>query len=225
MKKARILITVSVLLSFTFLSLFVPLGVAAQNDPPPEETAFEKAYKDYQTQVSEYNTAHDDYVLRRSQYLRFKTLQSQQDAFDATSKMIQERDDVNTSYLTALKERLNEAVGTDDQAKADLNVRIDDEIGWFTDHKSKIHTAGTLDDLISDSNLAKARFAYEDTLFYEILSQISSGKITDYDERLKDIFDQLKKKIDEIKAENRDDYKLSDSKLQQLDRWVFEARQ
>lgn len=222
MKKIRLSLLLPLLALLVIV--FLPLKpINAQDEQAPEKTAFEKAYDDYQAQIAEYNTAHSEYVLRRSQYLRFKTLQSQQDAFDATSKMLQERDDVNVGYIKTLKERLNEAVGIKDSSKADLNVRLDDEIGWFTDHKSRIHTAGTLDDLIMDSNSAMSRYSFETPLFYETLSAVSSGKITDFDERLKDIFDQLKKKIDEIKSDEREDYQLPGDKLQQLDRWVFEA--
>jgi hypothetical protein len=224
-KKAHLILVFFLLLLPVFFVFFKPGKIEAQDEPTPtpEQASFEKAYNDYQTQISEYNNAHSEYVLRRSQYLRFRSLQSQQEAFDATSKMLQERDDVNISYLEVLKERLNEAVGVSEQTKNDLNVRLNDEIGWFTDHKSRIHTAGTLEDLIGDSDLSKNRYSFEVPLFYEVLSTIPDGKITDFDERLKDNFVSLKRKIDEIKAEGRDDYKFSDSKLQQLDRWVFEA--
>jgi len=209
-------------LSLSFILLF-PNYIKAQEPTSSGDTPYEIAYKDYQTQIEEYQSAHQDYILRRSQYLRFKTLQSQQDAQDATVKMMQERDDVIVSYLKTLKERLNETSGVSDIKKAGLNTRIDAEIGWFTDHKGRIPSAGSLDDLIKDNKKAKERFDKATPLFYEVLSVVSSGKITDFDERLKDVFGQLKSKVDEIKGEQRDEYKLTTLQLQNLDRWIFDA--
>ncbi len=204
--------------------LIFPFSVHAQTPVTSEpDTPYEIAFKDYQTQIVEYQAAHQEYVLRRSQYLRFKTLQSQQDCRDATAKMMQERDDVVLSYIKSLKERLNEAVGTNDINKSAINTKIDAEYGWFADHKSKIPTAGSLDDLVKDNKKANDRFIKAQPLFTEVLSTVSSGKITDFDERLKDIFGQLKLKIDEIKVEQREEYRLSDTQIQNLDRWVFNS--
>ncbi len=213
------------LIPLMFLLLIIlPYSANAQEPTPADvDSPYEIAFKDYQTQIVEYQAAHQEYVVRRSQYLRFKTLQSQQDCRDATAKMMQERDDVVLSYIKALKERLNEASGVNDISKTALNTKIDAEYGWFTDHKSKIPTAGSLEDLLKDNTKAKERFTKAQPLFSEILSVVSSGKITDFDERLKDVFGQLKTKIDEIKVEERDEYKLTDTQIQNLDRWVFNS--
>lgn len=220
-KNSLALFVTAIVLAFVFVLKPVP-QVFAQ-EAGHEDTAFEKAYKEYQKQVEEYQAAHADYVLRRSQYLRFKTLQSQQDARGSTIKMMQERDDVLIFYFDALKERLKEAIGLEDSRKSAIYVKIDQEVGWLKDHRARIESAGTLNDLVVDNKNAKARYLIEEPLFYEVLATVSSGKIADFDERLKDVFDQLKLKIDEIKGEQREEYKLSDEKLASLDRWVLEA--
>ncbi len=204
--------------------LFSQRPVIAQEPTADKSgTPYETAFKDYQSQITEYQIAHQDYILRRSQYLRFKTLQSQQDARDATVKMMQERDDVVVSYLETIKERLKEAPGVNDIRRNGLNVRIDAEVGWFTDHKGRIPSAGTLDDLVKDNKTAQERFDKAQPVFYESLSVVTSGKITDYDERLKDLFTKLKDKVNLIKSEDREDFMLADTQLQNLDRWIFNA--
>lgn len=213
------LLFIFLIISPFFLSL---TNVKAQEDAA-SDTPFEISFMDYQTQIEEYQTAHQEYILRRSQYMRFRTLQSKQDAIAATVKMMQKRDDVTIAYLKTLKERLNEADGVNDQKRSALNVRVDAESGWFTDHKGKIPSAGTLEDLIKDNKLANDRNERAQILYYETLSVISSGKTIDFKERLADVFGQLKLKIDEIKGEQRNEYILSDEKLLTLDRWVFEA--
>jgi len=216
------------LAAFALVISWYPLSIFAQSEETTEaettsETEFETAYNFYQTQVGEYQSAHAEYILKKTQYTRFKTLQSQQEAQEATVKMLEARDDVVISYMEALKLLLKESVGVSDSDRTTLNVRIDADIDWWTEHKEKIPSAGSLEDLSADSKVAQGRYNFVEPLFYEVMATISSGKITDFDERLSDIFGEVKDKIIEIKSEERDDYKLSGQKLSQLDRWILEA--
>ena len=215
--KSIFLVTVLI----TFRLIFTPLAYT-QGEVTPE-TEFENAYKEYQLQMDEYQEVHEEYILRRSQYLRFGTLKSQQDARDATVAMLQVRDDVMVLYLIAVSERLHEARGLEDARREGLTLRINEEIGWFKDHRGKIPSAGTLEDLEEDSDEAKKRFDLVEPLIFEVLSTISSGKLGDIKGRLKDIQGSLKEKIEEIKSEEREEYSFSERKLQILDRWIFEA--
>jgi len=170
-----------------------------------------------------HKTAHEDYVLKRAQYLRFKTQTSASNAIDSTIVMLQARDQATIDYLKSLKARLNEAKGIDDQVKNELRIKLDEEIQWFGEHKAKLSSANSLEDVVADSNLAKTEFGNLDSVIYQSLSEIAFGKTVDYQSRLTDILNTIKDKISKIKNEQREDYSFSVEKLQTIDRWLFES--
>lgn len=235
-KKIVLALLTSILITFILLalSLYMQTRVFADELTPTDTTTstpevttyeggYEKAYKDYLSQVETYRDAHQEYILRKSQYERFMTLQSQQDAQEATATMLKERDGVVVSYFTALKERLREQGKTNNSAVSELSVLIDNQISWFSDHKDKVPSAGSLKDLAKDSDEAQEQFKDATPLIYEVLGSISSGRLTDMSERLNDRFTELKEKLDKIRADDREEYQLSSEKLQTLDRWIFDS--
>jgi len=181
------------------------------------------AFGKYSGASEEYRKAHDEYVLARSQYIKFGTLTSQNNAKDATIEMLQARDDVLVTYLTAVKEKINETKGVEDAAKESLNFRLNEEITWFGNHLEKQPSAGTLDDLANDSDEASERFSDTTPLIYEALFEISSGKVNDFQERLNSVFEGTRIKANQIKEEDRKEYKFSSRKVQLMDRWVLET--
>ncbi len=201
-----------------FLYFFVPYYVHAQ-----EPLTYNDAYAQYTSRQAEYQKAHDEYVLRRSQYLRFKSLQSEKDARDATVAMLGTRDEVVIAYLSVLQKRLEETTGLTDAGKKVYLTQLTDEKTFFKDHKAKIPSAGTLDDLVADSNLASNRYKDDQKLLYQILFAIANGKITDLRTRLSDNLNNIKSKIETIRNETRPEYTFDLDKLQKIDRYVFES--
>lgn len=185
----------------------------------PSETDFDRAFKDYSQKLENYNNKHAAYVLARSNYLKFDTLQSKTDAQNATMALLEARDDVLLSYLASLKLKLDEE-SQDDSRIADLRLKIDEEVSWLNDHKSKLSSAGTLEDLVSDSDEEKARYQLTtQSLFYEILTNITYGKVISFRNRESDLLSVLKDRFNQIKEEQ----KFGTTKLQLIDRWLFES--
>lgn len=217
------LIFLGLLLSAT-LVLFGKHPILAQEPPVTEETqSFDEAYSEYIKASQEYNSTHEDYVLKRAQYLRFQTLKSRQDAFDATLKMLQVRDDVVLAYLKAVKAKLNGGRDVPDASRESLNFRIDEEIFWFQDHKANIPSSGDLDDLVSDSGLARGRWQRVEPLAYETMSVLSLGKLLGFTDRTKEIFENTNNKIETIRGDVREGYSFSANKFSIFDRWTLEA--
>lgn len=216
------------LVFFSFILLITSFFTASKvfsQEPPQEVTkvTFNQAYDEYMGFFEEYNNAHAEYVLKRSQYLKFQTLKSSQDAYAATLTMLEKRDDVAVSYLKVLMARLEEGIGILESKKDNLFYRINEEIDWYTNHKNNLSTTGSLDDLVSDSNLAANRWLRVDPLAYEIMSVLAQGKITNYDKRMDEILIEMKDKIELIRADEREGYTFSSDKFQIIDRWIFEA--
>lgn len=186
-------------------------------------TPFDNAYKQYSLEIEEYQKTHDEYVLARSQYLKFGTLTSTNNAKDATIVMLQARDDVVISYFKAVKEKLSETQGIPDATRDALNVRIDEETKWFSDHSGRLSSAGSLDDIVKDSDDAKNRYESVDSLIYEALSVVASGKISRLRERLVGTFSSVSKKVSEIREEEKEGFTFTTRKLELIDRWIFET--
>lgn len=195
------------------LALLLPLTsvVDAQETQEASSSAeeavfdYQKAYEDYNHAKIVYDKAHSDYKLSRSQYMQAQTLAAQTKARDATVAMLQARDDVMTTYLTALRMRLKETEGITEVEKEGLYSRIDSEIFWYANHKATIPSAGTLSDLVKDSNEAKTHYELTDPLIYEVLSTIPGGRVEVQYDLASEILNSLKSKVSEIRAEREKD--------------------
>lgn len=209
---------ISILLGFIFFLLIFALPTYSQGP-----TEFDRLYQEYSLRVEEYRRAHDEYILARSQYLKFRTLTSQNTAKDKTAVFLEARDEVAISYIKALKERLKETQGIPDATRDGINTRLDDEINWFSDHKGRVSGAGSLDDSVKDSDEAKRRYQAIEPLLYEALSIISSGKISRFRERLDETFTSVSQKVTEIREEEREEFQFDTRKLEIIDRWIFDT--
>lgn len=218
---------------------FVITGVSAQDvndstsepdlvdEPVVEENVspsqYDAKYSDYSRAIEDYRRAHDAYRLTRAQYLRSKTQKAKTDAKESTIKMLVSRDEVAISYLELLKTKLNETEGVGDARYDGLAFKIDEELFWYNQHKSRITSAGSLEDLVEDSDDVKKRQKDTERLYYEALSNISNGKVTHYKDRVSENMGILREKVDEIRIDERVGYSFSNRKMQILDRWLFET--
>ncbi len=164
-----------------------------------QEFDFNKAYQDYLYNYEIYQKAHSDYDLARGQYMSSQTISSETKAQEATALMLKARDTATTTYLTALRMKLKDTAGIDNGTKDGLFSAIDTEIAWYNDHKSRVSSAGSLDDLTEDSNEAANQFKLTELLIYKVLVTISIGNTTDYRTRQRSIIDALRTRISEIK--------------------------
>lgn len=200
-------------LSLTILVLFFSLHtIFAQTD----EFTYEKAYQDYVYMIDLYQNAHGEYLLAKAQYAQAQTLASQSKAQLATVNMLAARDDVVITYLRALRMRLVEEKSADAQTKNSLFARIDADIAWFENHKDTIPSAGTLDDLESDSQEAANKFMFTQRLTYETLGFIPYYKLKNTREDMTDVLSEVKNKIQDIRQKGDHDVAFAE-------RWVLET--
>lgn len=212
-----IFILVFCLVSISFL--FVK-NVRSQNTALSE---FNEAYKQYTLSLEDYQRKHSEYVLAKSQYESFQTLKSQSEAIEATKQMLTARNTVLVSYLKAMQIRLNNAIGVELTDKTEIGILIDEEINWYESQNLTIPSAETFEELEAESKDGEERYQSTINISYRTLSYVSFGKVEDFHERLVETFTALKNKIEEIKLEERENYKLSDSKLLAIDRWIIES--
>lgn len=220
MRKRLLLIS---LLSLAIL-LSVNIFVVKTKAQSVELSNFDKALETYLEGVDDYKREHADYVLAKSQYERFGTLSSQNAAFEETMQMLMARDQVIIDYLAALKEKVLLSPGLEDNEVQETISKLDQDIGTFNDHKTKLTSAGSLNDLVADSEIAQTEYAEMSADIYEALGVSPYGLVTDYEERLENLHTGLKAKFEKISKEEREEYQLSSRKLQLIDKWLLESQ-
>lgn len=179
---------------------------------------FNKAYADYVFNLDVYQKAHAEYVLARGQYLASKTVAAQQKAIDVTKTMLESRDMATSTYLTALRMRIKENTGLSDNDKNNLYAMIDPDVVWYADHKTRVASVESLNDLVSDSN--EARDYYQKTTepnVYKILTYNAVGKLTIFETIDKNAITDLDSKIVEIKGNG-------DKKTDTIDRAMLDSQ-
>jgi hypothetical protein len=182
-----------------------------------QEEDWTSVYQKYLSSVSDYKASHSNYVLAKNQHLQAGTLASGAKAMEATSNMLLRRDEVVVGYFDAVEFRLGEAVGVEEGTKEGLRIRIEDERSWWGGHKSGLLGAGTLDDLVDDSDEAREHWeVFGAPLAYEILSEISLGKVSLMRERVYGVLEEVRREVSRRKEESPGDYSV-------VDRWVVEA--
>ena len=162
---------------------------------------YASSYQDYINKTGTYQSAYGTFLTARANYLASQSIDSQDKAKAATLKLLQTRDDVVTSYLNAIKTKIQNTLGISDGDKASFVSRLDTEISWFNNHNSRLSSAGSLDDLVSDSDEAKAE--YENStliLVYQSIVALGIGNNSYIRGEINNEITVLQAKIDEIKA-------------------------
>lgn len=178
---------------------------------------FNRAHNDYLYTFNQYRQAHDEYIVARQAYLNYQTLTSKAEAHEKTLNMLKWRDETARTYLIALRTKLAETTGVVNYEQSTLYVKLDDDISWFTQHKENLTAAGSLEDLIENSNEAKKRYSNSEKLIYQTLVSILAAKEEKLRDRIEQVISALEKKIAEIRQQQDKDPSM-------VERWLLEAK-
>lgn len=197
------------------LSLFLVATDARKSKA--ESPSFETLYSDYVFNYDQYRKARDAYDLARSNYLASKTLTAKSEAESATLKMLQFRDEVVITHLTALKEKISGTPGISQADKDSAFPKIDAEINWHRAHKDGLSSAGSLENLVTESAKAKARFnTYTQVVMYKDLALVETGKVDDLRGRSGKVISDINSKLSEIRQNG-------DKSTQKSERWLLDT--
>jgi hypothetical protein len=158
--------------------------------------------------------------VAKSQYIRTKSLSAETQALKSGIQVIIARDDVIIGYLKMKKTRLEEAVGVNESTISLFGPRISEEVLWYENHKLRTGIINNLSDLTSVSRDAEGHYESTKRLYNEVLLYIPFGRVKDYQERLDNISLSFHTRLNEAKADQREEYKLSMDKTQKIDTWL-----
>jgi hypothetical protein len=137
----------------------------------------DKAYQDYQYQLTNYRQAYDDFQETRTFYKRNPTLQLREEARKKTLTMLKSRDQLMIVYLTAIRMQIVESTGFTNDDKATIYSKLDPEVSWYQTHVNSYQDGDDLNTLFTKSNESKDRYnslskaVIYNTLFDTTLSQ------------------------------------------------------
>jgi hypothetical protein len=177
---------------------------------------FNRALSDYLYNFNLYRERYQEYMLAREAYLKYRTLTSKNTALEKTLKMAQSRDETVRTYLIALKMKLREMPGISVYDKNIFNLRLDNEIDWYSRHKEELSSAATLEDLVDLAKTASERYqSQSEILIYQTLHKILLGKETVLKEKISNQIEATREKLREIKQKGDKDVLLAE-------RWLLE---
>jgi hypothetical protein len=177
---------------------------------------YNRAYNDYIYIYNQYRLAHTDYVAARQAFIAYKTLTSKTEALNKTLKMLQLRDEVVRTYLTALRMKLAEMTGISNYEQNILYLKLDAEVNWYIKHRNELTSAGSLEDLVDSSRKAQVRYQETEVLICQALGTILASKETALREKISQEIEILKGKIAEIRQRG-------DKETNTAERWLLEA--
>ncbi len=175
---------------------------------------YASVYQDYINKTGIYQSAHSSYLTARATFLASGSLDSEDKAKAATLLMLESRDNVLVSYLNAIKEKINITQGLTDTDKNSQISQLNKEISWYNSHISRLPSAGSLQDLVSDSNEAKNEFNNSTLLIvYTNLISIGAANNSFIRGEMNGEISALQSKIAEIKANQDKDVGLIERSL------------
>lgn len=177
---------------------------------------FAAAYGNYLSVYNQYRVAHEEYVTASRAYLNYQTLTSKNEAFTKTLKMLELRDEVVKTYLTAIRLKLAETTKIANYEQNVFYLKLDSEINWYSKHRDSLASAGSLEDLLDTSAEAQQKYRETEILIYPTLGAVLGGKETTLRDKISQNLEAIKTKLTEIKQKG-------DKNTTTAERWLLEA--
>lgn len=191
-----------------------------------QEFNYTKSYEDYSYNLSLYDRQKNIYQSARSEHLQFNTLTSKEKAKEETFKLLFTRDEVVKTYLTSIRMKIRELKGLTDAEKEGYYGRIDPEFKFFEEHKNKLSSAASLEDLVDDSENAFERYDTSTKIVnYYSLIGIAVGKNSYFRNEVEKQITELKNKISEIRSNGDKDVSSIERSIVDLENKIVRSRE
>ncbi len=199
-----------------FILIITPcFGISPVSAQNATREQFETVFAQYRDKYDEYVSAHNDYVLSKKQYEQYKTLSSKENLQKDLQSMLLKRDEVMILYYRAIISKMDDSsIRMPEDRKIEYTRILTDEVNWLDEHKTQYKINDSPQTLASKSEEVDNRFQLFQNDLYQALYYLVRGKV--------DMYDDLFSLTEKIKNEQREAYKLSDSKIEIIDRWFGE---
>jgi len=192
-----------------FLAFFFPLKIFASS---------QTAYQEYLIEYDVYRTALTDFKVARTEYLKYKTLASQQTALEKTKTMLTSRSQLLLNYLSVLNEKLNESTAMTPSNKSLYQTLITNETQFLKNHIGLMRSIGSLTDAENVSQQLTSHYAILQSNTYQTIVGLKMAELNALDTTY---YDLLTKNYTFLQT-NRSSY--TTERLTILDRWLLQIQ-
>jgi hypothetical protein len=178
-------------LSFSHGSIFASDGGDAYTEIDPTSTPmvtptivvnddFQKYLNDYLYQKDLYQKAYLKYIEKKQVHTKYATLTTKQDKIDATNNYLVTRNNMQRSYLVALRYLLNKYKSIDPTETEKLQIDIQKWESWFAEQNTVVTAINNEDDFKKYSLDYKIKYITIQQLIYTALTrnQVNQKKQT-----------------------------------------------
>lgn len=184
---------------------------------------FSKVYADYRAKYEEYVKSHDTYILSKKLYDQYKTLSSKENLQKDTQNMLVKRDEVLVNYYKSIISKMEDSsITISEERKSEYSGKLNSEILWLEEHKALYKANDSPETLSIKSAEVLTRYDSFQADLYKGLYYLARGKAEKYSERYNFLFNDLYSLTEKVKNEQREAYKLSDTKMEIIERWFGE---
>lgn len=123
-----------------------------------QDLSYNKAYQDYQYNLTQYNEAFSNFKYAKNTYTANPTLNLKEEVRSKMFTMLTARDQLLSVYLGALKAKISEDTGLTKEDKESIISKIDLDINWHEEDKAKYLATDSLEVLLGKSEEGKKRY-------------------------------------------------------------------
>jgi len=176
------------------------------------------SYQEYLNEFDTYRTVLNEFKINRSEYLKFKTLTSQQSALEKTKEMLADRSQLLRSYLQFLNEKLNESASMDASTKALYQTLIANEVKFLNNHTGLMGSIGSLQDAEGVSQQLSSHHTMLQSSIFQTIVGLKMAELTAIDTLYFDIFTKSYTLI----QDNKSSY--TPEKQSIMERWLLQIQ-
>ena len=178
----------------------------------------QSAYQEYLIEFDKYRAVLNEFKVARSEYLKFKTLTSQQTALDKTKQMLSQRSQLLRAYLQFLNEKLNESASMDASTKSLYQTLIANEVKFLNNHTGLMSSIGSLSDAESVSQQLSSHYTGLESSIYQTIVGLKMAELTAIDAQYADAFTKSYALIQDSKSS------YTPEKQSILERWLLQIQ-
>lgn len=186
--------------------------------PSPVWASAASAYQEYLQEFDVYRSNLNDFKVARAEYLKFKTLTSQQTALEKTKIMLAQRSQLLRSYLQFINERLNESTSMSPSTKSVYQALIKNEVTFLNNHTALMSDIGSIQDADSVSKKLSSHYTILQSNVYQTIAALKIAELNAVDAIYTDLFT----KSYSLFQANRSSYTTEKQSI--LDRWLLQIQ-
>ena len=186
--------------------------------PAPLYASSTSAYQEYLIEFDSYRTILNEFKVARSEYLKFKTLTSQQTALAKTKQMLIQRSQLLRSYLQFMNEKLNENASMDQTNRQLYQTLIKNEVTFLNNHTGLIGAIGSLQDADGVSMQLSSHYAMLQSNMYQTIVGLKISELMALDAQYQDVFTKSYTLIQNNKV------LFSPEKQSIMERWLLQIQ-